>query len=218
MWNALTSRTQPASRTQPSSTQPSSSTQPTSRTQPISRASLRRASRWRDLAGLRVLVACLALVLFATACGGSSDEESVVAAETVEETDAAAGGDEDAGDDDDQADSDEAAAGDGSETLEGLLGPAIRLVRGAGAGAGGQFNADPEAIIEQQRQIEEAIRSCMLAQGFEYTMADVAVDPLRCAPQRRSRSTRHHRVRRRPQPGTPRRHEPGRSRRVGDRP
>lgn len=135
-----------------------------------------------------LLVACLALALFAVACGGTGGE-SVIASDQVEAIDPAASADSDDasgdgdgssgdsdGDSDDEAndadDDDESSDGE-PETLEDLLGGAVRFVRRGGGGGGGQFNADPDQLIDQQRQIEEATRTCMLNQGFEYTMEDV---------------------------------------------
>jgi len=124
---------------------------------------------------LELLTACLVLALFAVACGGT-DGTSVVASDAVEEIQPAAAGDDEPDEDADASSDDDDAADDGDssepQTLEEMLGGAVRLVRGGGAGGGGQFNADPAALIEQQRQIEESIRSCMSTQGFEYTMAD----------------------------------------------
>lgn len=124
-------------------------------------------------------LACgLALATAAAACGGTSDE--VVASPDVA-TDAASSAnasdgeatdasDEPVADDADSDEDDERSDGE-PETLESLLGGAARFVSGGGGRGAGGF--DQEAQIEQQRVIEETTRTCMLNQGFEYTMADV---------------------------------------------
>lgn len=119
------------------------------------------------------LFSLFAMVLVLSACGGGTSDE-VGAEVAVEAADAAQDGENAAAQADTdldtspstESDTDEDSDESGEpETLQSLLGGASRFVTGQ---RGGQFDA--EAVAEQQRQTQEAIRVCMANQGWEYNI------------------------------------------------
>lgn len=101
------------------------------------------------------------------------DDSAQGAADDQPETDTPTDNDDDTdnsdGDDDGDAE---------PETLAELLGGRANLIRGQGGGIpGGGQNFDETAALEQARQIEQEIRACMVAQGFEYTPEEPSLDP-----------------------------------------
>lgn len=98
-------------------------------------------------------------LLVLVGCGsGSADDLAAVTSESPDATD---------------GDEPEAA---GSKTLDEYLGSVGALVRGGGGpgGPGGAGAAiDTEAVLEEQRQIQITIQSCMQEQGFSYVPEEV---------------------------------------------
>lgn len=131
----------------------------------------------------RSITACLAgLLLVLTGCAQASPASDAAASgDTVVTSASEASGGDDVEPPEPTAttsSSDSSSESDEPETLASLLGGAARIVTGGGGGGGaggGGFDAD--AAAEQQRLVQEAIRSCMADLGWEYTVEVATLNP-----------------------------------------